>query len=108
MNADGVTGYSIYCTDPTGCGGAGWSQFGGTSAAAPLWAAIIALTDSVHSNRLGEASFVLYSYLTPNGYHYQFHDVTTGNNGWFPGRPNYDMGSGIGTPKIYYLATTLP
>lgn len=111
MNADGLTGYSIYCTDPgdKNCAAApGWSQFGGTSAAAPLWAAIIALTDSFHSNRLGEASFSLYNYDTKNGYIYQFHDVMIGDNGWFPATANYDMSTGIGTPKIYYLATTLP
>ena len=108
MNADPFTPYSIYCTDPGDSSCGGFVGFGGTSCAAPLWAAIIALTDSRHSNRLGEASFVLYNYITTNGYHYQFHDVTTGNNGWFPARPNYDMASGIGTPKIYYLATTLP
>jgi len=110
MNADGFTGYSIYCTDPDpSCGGVGWLQFGGTSCAAPLWAAIIDLTDSFHSNnRLGEASFNLYNYDTTNGYIYQFHDVTSGNNGWFPARSNYDLATGIGTPKVYYLATTLP
>jgi len=109
MNANPNTGYAIFCTDSGDSSCFGWVQFGGTSCAAPLWAAIIDLTDSFHSNnRLGEASFNLYTYDSSNGYHFEFHDVTSGNNGWFPARANYDLATGIGTPKIYYLATQLP
>jgi subtilase family serine protease len=109
MNADENTGYAIFCTDPVGCGiGATWLQFGGTSCAAPLWAAIAALTDSFHNNRLGEPSFSLYQWDSTSGYTYLFHDITSGNNGWFPARANYDQATGIGTPRIYYIATTLP
>jgi subtilase family serine protease len=110
LNADPQTGYAIFCTD-SDCGGTffgGWLQFGGTSCAAPLWAAITDLTDSFHNNRLGEPSFSLYKFDTSNGYAFQFHDVTAGRNGWFPATSNYDMATGIGTPKIYYLVTKLP
>lgn len=107
MNADNNTGYAIYCTDFAGCGGGGWQIFGGTSCAAPLWAAIVALRDSFRNNRLGTAGFALYSYITPRGYHYQFHDVTSGDNGFYPAAANYDLATGIGTPRIFYQVTTV-
>lgn len=40
-NADPLTGYTIYAD-----GSGGWDPLGGTSASAPLWAAIAAFTDA--------------------------------------------------------------
>ncbi len=45
-DADPQTGYAIYCTAGSICAGLnGWFDIGGTSAAAPLWASLGALTN---------------------------------------------------------------
>jgi subtilase family serine protease len=76
---------------------------GGTSLAAPMWAGVIALGDQL---RIGGGGFALNSVAVNNAfyaaynspsYHTDFHDVTTGNNGFAAG-PGYDLVTGIGTP----------
>src|SRR5437588_695656 len=44
INADPQTGYDVYCT-AGGCANHGWMVIGGTSASAPVWAALIALAN---------------------------------------------------------------
>jgi subtilase family serine protease len=85
-----------------------WEAVGGTSAAAPLWAALIADIDSSTSqpSRVGFLNPTLYA--LPAG---TFNDVTVGNNdytethgGKYPAVTGYDMASGLGTPigtKLY-------
>src|SRR5205807_3747657 len=61
LDADPATGYPIYCTAGSSCNGSGgiggssggWITVGGTSAAAPMWAAMIALTneDAAHHGK---------------------------------------------------------
>jgi subtilase family serine protease len=110
-DADPLTGYSLYCTlDNTICG-TGWSYVGGTSAAAPLWAALA--TDAneylAHQGKtsLGSASNSLYAlYNTPQPYS-AYHDVTTGTNLYYQAGPGYDMASGIGTPDAWNIARDL-
>jgi kumamolisin len=110
MNADPYSGYSIYCTDP-GAGlppnNRGFLEIGGTSTAAPLWAAIAALADNFHQGRLGLFNFYVYKLDSSGGYTNQFHDITVGNNGLYPAESGYDMSSGLGTPNIYALVTEL-
>jgi hypothetical protein len=52
---------------------------GGTSAAAPAMAGILALVSQKVGSRLGQADYVLYD-LAKSKYSTVFHDVTTGNN----------------------------
>jgi len=52
---------------------------GGTSAAAPAMAGILALVRQKVGSRLGQADYVLYD-LAKSKYSTVFHDVTTGNN----------------------------
>jgi trimeric autotransporter adhesin len=52
---------------------------GGTSAAAPAFAGILALIEQATGSRLGQANYVLYQ-LAKSNYATVFHDVTTGNN----------------------------
>lgn len=76
-DSDLNTGVAVYVTGP---GQGGWSEFGGTSAAAPMIAAMYAVS--------GNASSVVggsYPYLHAS----QFNDVTTGNN----------LGSSLVSPK---------
>ncbi len=83
-----------------------WIAIGGTSAATPLWAAMMADIESAHSPvfRAGLLNPVLYAAAATGTS--SFNDITRGNNdytgshsGLFPARAHYDMGSGLGTPK---------
>ena len=120
-------GYVIYGT-AGGFGVKGWQTVGGTSLAAPLWAALTALADhQLGSHRLGLLSPSLYRIdrTDPRA----FTDVVTGNNDYLArggryshhtcryggrrGKPcyhaarGYDMASGLGTPQASYLVTAL-
>jgi subtilase family serine protease len=117
-DADPATGYIIYWNgqggDPTSP--QGWQAVGGTSAAAPLWAALLADADSLsacHGSAIGFADPALYSAASSN-YGLYFNDVTSGNNdytgtngGLYPAGPAYDMASGLGTPKAGPLGAVL-
>lgn len=122
-NADEYTPYAEYCTgDPTTnstCAtfsatttAPGWFGIGGTSLSSPVWSAIIALWDSVHGKRFGNANNGLYQlYQSSNPYTTYFHDITgknqtENNNGFYPTTKNYDMATGIGTPDISKIAET--
>ncbi|GAC1393602.1 MAG: protease pro-enzyme activation domain-containing protein [Ktedonobacteraceae bacterium] len=112
LDADPSTGYSIYCTDPADSfcktgefGQPGWIRLGGTSCAAPLWAAIAALDIEHHGKRLGLFNYILYPFDSTAGYASQFHDITQQDNGYYPAKPGYDMATGIGTPDVYNLIT---
>ncbi|HUY86845.1 MAG TPA: protease pro-enzyme activation domain-containing protein [Acidimicrobiales bacterium] len=81
----------------------GWTGTGGTSGAAPLWAALTALADEACGSPSGLINPTLYSLATSHPQ--DFNDITTGNNdvtntnnGAYPATANYDMASGLGTP----------
>ncbi len=108
LNSDPGTGYAIYCTNVAGgCTDPaysvkGWTRFGGTSCAAPIWAGVAAL----YVNRYGRAglfNYLIYKYDSKAGYANQFHDIVNGNNGYYPAGANYDLASGLGTPDVYKL-----
>ena len=108
-DADPYTGYSIYSDGQ-------WTGIGGTSAAAPLWAAFTALTNSssaCNGTPIGFANPVLYK-AAGSAYSSDFSDVTSGNNdithtngGKFAAGTGYDMASGLGTPIGSALSSTL-
>ncbi len=111
--ADPDTGYSVYCTDPgdTFCktgefGKPGWVRFGGTSASSPAWSAFAALDITQHKGRLGLYNYKLYPFDSASGYKNQLHDITIGDNGYYPATPNYDQASGLGTPNVYNIITS--
>src|SRR5438270_9159072 len=55
INADPETGYDVYCS-VGGCasgGGSGWRVLGGTSASAPVWAAMVALANEAAAKANG-------------------------------------------------------
>ncbi len=90
-----------------------WGGFGGTSAAAPLWAALTALVNASSAcagSPIGFANPVLYG-AADAAYSNYFNDITSGNNdsvgsngGLYPAGAGYDMASGLGTPN----GTSLP
>jgi subtilase family serine protease len=53
---------------------------GGTSAAAPFWAGLIALADQEAGHPLGFVNPAIYRIARGPLYHQAFHDITTGNN----------------------------
>jgi subtilase family serine protease len=118
-DADPSTGYTIYWNG-TGAAGPGntegWQVVGGTSGAAPMWAALLALTNAsaaCNGVSVGFANPALY-YAAGTAYASDFNDVTSGNNdmtgtnfGQFAAGPGYDMASGLGSPNGSALATSL-
>lgn len=98
MVADPDTGLAVYNTDELDGQVAGWSVTGGTSASAPLLAAVIALAG--HPERFADAS-PFYDAATG------LTDVTTGGNAagtdcggdyQCNAAPGYDGPTGNGTP----------
>ena len=119
-DADPGTGYVIYWNGGNSSAPppnpAGWQEVGGTSGAAPLWAALIALTNAsaaCNGVSVGFANPALY-YAAGTAYGSDFNDVTSGNNDMtgtnnrqFQAGPGYDMASGLGTPNGSALAGSL-
>jgi len=91
--------------------GGGWTTIGGTSAAAPKWAALLALTNNycstLHLGPVGFASPALYQIASnPVSYAEAFNDITEGNNDVlgahddsYPATVGYDLASGLGSPR---------
>jgi kumamolisin len=103
-NADPDTGYLTYS-------GGKFSIVGGTSAAAPLWGALIALCNQQLGARVGNFNTLLYSSIGPGKV---LHDITKGNNdtdgllnGKFAAGPGWDACSGWGTPDGQGLLNAL-
>lgn len=111
-DADPAIGYAVYCTVTAGgCSSSGWITVGGTSAAAPLWAGSTATINDYlqrqSKSRIGAANPALYALGNSQQTYSPFHDVTTGNNLYYPATANYDEASGWGSPDIYNIARDL-
>jgi Predicted protease len=120
FNGDPNTGYPIYTCVDTSCSDpnyTGWYGFGGTSASAPMMAALTALANQYSLSQgyfnLGFLSPTLYT-LSQNSSKYasDFHDITTGNNNvdggtQYTATTGYDMASGLGTPRSGAFFTDL-
>jgi subtilase family serine protease len=112
-NSNPATGYAVY--DTVGFGGqGGWFQVGGTSAAAPQWASLVAIANSMRvSSRkatLGSTNTPLYS-LAKIAMSADYHAVTHGSNGlcgvMCTAEPGYDYITGLGTPQAPALVAAL-
>jgi len=111
LNADTDVGYRVWtCTNYSGsCGSDSWNIIGGTSAASPSFAGIMALiVQSTGGERQGNVNGALYQlgnaqYSGAKGARAVFHDITSGNNGFsrrFPGyscTAHYDPVTGLGS-----------
>jgi subtilase family serine protease len=100
-DADPYTGMAIYSSRN------GWDLGGGTSAAAPLWAALVAVADQMAGHPLGSVNSALYKIATSQAYGRDFRDVTQGNNTARAGNvivrgydatPGWDPVTGLGAP----------
>jgi kumamolisin len=76
-------------------GGRTLSAGGGTSAAAPLWAALVALLNEHLGTRAGYITPLLYQEAFRNR---TMRDITQGNNGQYHARAQWDPCSGWGSP----------
>jgi kumamolisin len=83
-------------------------QVGGTSAAAPFWAASMLLIEqyaAAHGvRRLGFIDPVLYALARATAQPPPFHDVTRGTNRYYQARPGWDPATGLGSPDVGALA----
>ncbi len=109
LDSDPQTGYSIYY-------GGSFTVYGGTSAAAPLWAGFTALVNQQRASAgkapVGFLNPPIYQIGASAAYTANFHDVTSGTNLYYPAQPGYDnatgWGSFIGSALLNTLANGLP
>jgi kumamolisin len=92
--------YTFYvCADQTTCTANNW---GGTSFAAPMWAGYLALVNQqsvANGNKtLGFINPSLYSIGAGSSYTTDFHDITSGSNG-YSATTGYDLATGWGSPN---------
>jgi kumamolisin len=86
-DADPDTGYEVEVDGET-------MTIGGTSAVAPLWAALVALLNQSLGQPVGFLQPFLYS---PAGTA-ALHDITSGTNGAYSAQPGWDACTGLGSP----------
>ena len=94
-DADPATGYQIHVDGKD-------AVFGGTSAVAPLWAALIALINQQLGKPVGFLNTALYAKGASG-----LHDITTGNNGAYQAGAGWDACTGLGSPNGQALLTAL-
>ena len=99
-NADPQTGYQVLVDGQQ-------EVVGGTSAVAPLWAALTCRLAQGTGNSLGLAQPVLYSGIQPGADVAGFQDITSGSNGAYTAGPGWDACSGLGSPAGTALLTRL-
>jgi kumamolisin len=94
LNADPSTGYAIFA-------GGKWAVYGGTSAAAPLWAAFTSLTNQqreiMGNGRIGFLNPILYQLGKSANYSQDFVDINSGSNGFYPAVTGFDAATGLGS-----------
>jgi subtilase family serine protease len=112
-DANGHTGMAIVLGDD---GRTMVRNSGGTSASAPIWAALIALADQYAGRHLGFVNPAIYQIAGGPDYHQAFHDVTQGDNTvQFPPKtitgyraaPGWDPVTGWGSPDAQVLIPLL-
>ncbi len=91
-NADPQTGYRVL-VDGTS------AVYGGTSAVAPLWAALVARLAQATGTKLGLVQPLLYELGRATAGATAFRDITSGNNGGFSAKAGWDACTGLGTPN---------
>jgi kumamolisin len=98
-DADPVTGYQVRVDGQN-------LVIGGTSAVAPLWAGLIALSNQQNGISAGFIQPQIYAAKAASA----FRDIVSGNNGAFSAGPGWDactgLGSPIGTKLIPLLGST--
>src|SRR2546421_379228 len=121
LNADPNEAYPIYCSSTVaGCSQPGFYGVGGTSAAAPMWAATMAMINEESLKKggfnIGFVNPLLYQIASGGNYGNDFHDIPAGagNNdftnlqgGKYPATTAYDMATGLGSYNAANLAVDM-
>jgi len=94
-DADPLTGYDVRVDGQS-------EVVGGTSAVAPLWAALVARLNQQLGHSLGAANAALYGIGEK-----AFRDITQGNNGSYTAGPGWDACTGLGSPNGQALLSAL-
>jgi kumamolisin len=96
------------CADQTTCQA---NAYGGTSFAAPMWAAYIALVNQqLAANGQSSIGFInptIYSQNLTSEYATDFHDITSGTSGSYSAVTGYDLVTGWGSPNGQGLINAL-
>ncbi len=86
-------------------------EAGGTSAAAPFWAAAMLLVEQYAARHgVSRVSFLaplLYRLAASPQRWPAFHDIRFGSNRYYAGGPGWDPATGLGSPDVYNLARDL-
>ncbi len=80
-----------------------WGASGGTSAAAPIWAAGQALVNEDTIQALGTFGYAprfYYAVADKNAGAHAYYDVTSGNNVYYHATTGWDYTTGLGTPDL--------
>ena len=80
---------------------------GGTSAVAPLWAALIARLAQSAGHGLGLLHPALYANAVPGEAAPGFRDITVGDNGTYHATAGWDACTGLGVPNGQLLGAML-
>ncbi len=96
-DADPNTGYNILVDGET-------EVVGGTSAVAPLWAALVARINQQIGKPIGFVNPLIYAQAVEAA---GFHDITQGNNGAFSAAAGWDPCTGLGSPDGVPLEAAL-
>lgn len=108
----GDAGPGLALTVDAGGGSYEVNSAGGTSAATPLWAGLVALADQLAGHDLGSVDPALYRIAAGPLYAPAFHDVTTGTNtvvvggvtyAGYQAGPGWDPVTGLGSPDAAVL-----
>ena len=100
-NAD--TGYYICYGNSSAC-----AQYGGTSLSAPLWAGMLAVTNSYlvaqGKTPVGFVNPMIYQLPNTAQPFAPYNDITGGNNGVYSCAAGWDPVTGLGTPDLWNFA----
>jgi kumamolisin len=99
-DADPNTGYQVLVDGQS-------TVIGGTSAVAPLWAALISRLAQAAGKTFGLIQEQLYAGVLAGEAAPGFHDITSGSNGAYSAGPGWDACTGLGSPDGTALLTTL-
>ena len=99
-DADPATGYQVLVDGRA-------IVIGGTSAVAPLWAALVCRLAQGAGRRLGLLQPALYAHAAPGVSPPGFRDITTGSNGAYTAGAGWDPCTGLGVPNGQQLLDKL-
>jgi subtilase family serine protease len=111
-DADPNTGYLVYDSVTQSNGASGWFQVGGTSAAAPQWAGIVAIANQGRAT-VGKTTLNGRTQTLPAIYNMartDYHDIVTGHSTGSPAfyaGAGYDGVTGLGTPNADLVTSVL-